>query len=77
MWATPAGERQDWPPHLNRCGSRRISAIALGILTVSKRVTHLVGSSLPKPVKRRIDTALSNSFGFGGQNAVLLFRKPE
>jgi len=31
----------------------------------------------PKPVKRTIDTALSNSFGFGGQNAALLFRKPE
>jgi len=31
----------------------------------------------PKPVKRRIDIVLSNSFGFGGQNAVLLFSKPE
>jgi len=31
----------------------------------------------PKSVKRRIDTALSNSFRSGGQNAVLLFRKPE
>jgi 3-oxoacyl-[acyl-carrier-protein] synthase II len=27
--------------------------------------------------KRQIDTALSNSFGFGGTNASLIFRAPE
>ena len=26
-------------------------------------------------VRRRIDAALNNSFGFGGQNAALVFRK--
>ena len=28
-----------------------------------------------KPVERKIDTTLSNSFGFGGTNASLIFRK--
>jgi 3-oxoacyl-[acyl-carrier-protein] synthase II len=31
----------------------------------------------PQPVHQPIDIALSNSFGFGGQNAALLFRKPD
>lgn len=31
----------------------------------------------PRTVEKRIELAMSNSFGFGGQNASLLFRKPE
>ena len=29
----------------------------------------------PEPAEMKIETAISNSFGFGGQNACLLFRK--
>ena len=31
----------------------------------------------PRSTEKTIDIALSNSFGFGGQNAALLFKKPE
>ncbi len=31
----------------------------------------------PRSIDKTIDIALSNSFGFGGQNAALLFRKPD
>ena len=31
----------------------------------------------PRSIDKSVDIALSNSFGFGGQNAALLFRKPE
>ncbi|MER3451093.1 MAG: beta-ketoacyl-[acyl-carrier-protein] synthase II, partial [Thermus sp.] len=32
---------------------------------------------VPKPREARVEYALSNSFAFGGQNAVLVFRKVE
>jgi 3-oxoacyl-[acyl-carrier-protein] synthase II len=30
---------------------------------------------VPEPVDAKIETALSNSFGFGGANATLIFRR--
>ena len=50
--------------------------VAPPTLNLDNPSVQTVINLVPKtPVKRQIDVALSNSFGFGGTNASLIFRK--